>query len=339
MSLTPYEKAQVDRISSWKAVQPSVLEATLGRLASDVFGAIGSLVPQHHVGPALLKSFEMAEKVDTASEIVKLAGIESLDQIRAWSLEQCDALADKVALEGDTIGMADALVSEAGGVTTELVNLPFQAREVILLLKRIGHCYGYALNEPQEDAYLKTLIVLTHEKEVKKRQELIVRLRTLETGSISKNEIDEENSDIEADLAAGFAEGSIMEFVPVMGTIISVYNDYEYFHHLGLNARCVFQERWLRDQGKVDSIAPAATQERESTVANVYGFVRQAFYLVGFGVGYGTGFVGYGTGRIVKKNMPKLADAALEGGEKAKAEAVQLADQLKTTSRGMLGLE
>ena len=339
MSLSHYEARQVDAIAAWKAMRPSLLESTLGRLTESVYHRIGSAVPHTHVGTILLKSFELASKVDTIGEITKLAGVDSIDAISGWSLEQCDALADKVSLEGDTIGMAEAVASEAGGIATELANMPLQVREVILLLKRIGHCYGFAMNNANEATYLKTMVVLSHESDVPKRLELIERLRTLEKGDLSEEVVKEEDRDIEVDLASGFAEGSIMEFVPVMGTLVSVYNDYEYFHHLGQNARRVFQERRLRDQGKVDSIEPAAQAARESTVTNVYGFVKQFFYLTGYGVGFGAGYIGYGTGRLVQKTMPKLADTALEAGTKATTEAVQLADQLKSSSRGVLGLE
>lgn len=339
MSLSPYEVSQVEAIAAWKALRPSLLESTLGRLTESVYHRIGSAVPHTHVGSILLKSFELVSKVDTVGEITRMAGVDSIDAISGWTLQQCDALADKVSLEGDTIGMAEAVASEAGGLATELANMPLQVREVVLLIKRIGHCYGYKLDGSHDATYLKTMVVLSHESDVPKRQELIARLRTLEKSDLSEEVVKEEDRDIEVEIASGFAEGSLMEFVPVVGTLVSVYNDYEYFHHLGQNARRTFQERRLRDQGKVESIEPAAIAPRESTATNVYGFFKQFFYLTGYGVGFGAGYVGYGTGRLVQKAMPKLAETALEAGSKASTEAIGLADQLKSTSRGVLGLE
>jgi hypothetical protein len=110
--------------------------------------------------------------------------------------------------------------------------MPLQAREVILLLKRVGHCYGYPLNESHDDSYLKTLIILSHESDVAKRQALINRLISLEHGNLTQAEVEEENREIVQSIGAGFAEGSTMEFVPVVGMLVSVYNDFEYFHHL-----------------------------------------------------------------------------------------------------------
>jgi hypothetical protein len=339
MSLTAHETDQVARIAEWKALRPSVLEATLGRLTEKVYGKIGSLVPQDKVGPILLKSFEMAEKVDTTSEIAKLAGLESIDEIKTWDLDRCDALADKVALEGDSIGMAEALVSEAGGIATELLNMPLQAREVILLLKRVGHCYGYPLNESHDDSYLKTLIILSHESDVAKRQALINRLISLEHGNLTEAEVEEENREIVQSIGAGFAEGSTMEFVPVVGMLVSVYNDFEYFHHLAENARRTFQERHLRDLAKIQEIPPAVKGVRESTLKNAYSFGRELFYLTGYGVGFGTGYIGFGFGKLIKKYAPPLADASLEGGQKAKIDAIHVADEIKGRATGMAGLE
>ncbi len=338
MSLTAYESNQVAKIAAWKSVRPSLLEATLGRLTGKVFNSIGSLVPQEKVGKILIKSFEMAEKVDTTGEITKLAGAGSFTEIKDWDLEQCDALADKIALQGDTIGMAEAFASEAGGIATELLNMPLQAREVILLMKRLGHCYGYSLDDAQEDAYLKTLIVLTHETDVKKRLELLDRLRVLESGDISKEQLEEENKEIVRSIGAGFAEGTSMEFVPVVGMLVSVYHDFEYFHHLAENSRRVFQERHLRDQGKIDEIAPAEKGSRVSTLMNAYAFGREFCYLAGYGLGFGSGYIGFGFGKLVKKYAPPLGQASLEGGVKAKADAIDVAEAIKVRSRTAMGI-
>ena len=61
MSLTAYEEKQVAAIADWKALRPSLLESSLGRLSGAVFDKIGSIVPHTHVGDLLIKAFELAE--------------------------------------------------------------------------------------------------------------------------------------------------------------------------------------------------------------------------------------------------------------------------------------
>lgn len=329
MTLTAYEEKQVQAIAEWKAVRPSVLEASLGRLTSSVYNRIGSIVPHTHVGPLLIKAFELAERVDTKTEIKKLAHVHQIEDIKIKTLEECDLLTSQIQQKAESVGLTEAMLSEAGGLATELLNMPFQAREVILFLKRFAHCYGYTLEGRNADAYLKTLIILAHESDVSKRLELLHRLKALEAQSLSDEEIEKENESIAAEIGSGFVEGSLMEFVPYAGVLISVYNDFEYFHHLSIVAKHVFQERHLRDQGKVLEIPPAVKGKRESTAANFYGFTRQLVYLAGYGTGYGTGFLGYGLGLIVKTLVPPVAEGALDGGTQATTDALAAKNRVK----------
>jgi hypothetical protein len=337
MSISSYEQQQISEIAGWKSLRPSLLEASLGRLAAAAYDHAGSLVHKTHIGPTLLKAFELAEQFDTVGEIRTLAGVESIDELRHSDLQRCDALVERIALREERLGLTEAAFSEVGGLATEIANMPIQAREVILLLKRIGHCYGYPLNEDTCDSYLKTLIILGHETKVAKRLELLNRLRTLESCRLSDEEIEEENREIETKIGAGFAEGSVMEFVPYFGMLLSVYNDYEYFHHLIITARRVFQERHLRDLGKVDEILPAEGERRESTLMNVAGFARELVYTGSYALGYSGAFLGFGLVRILTDFVPPVGRGVGEGSNNAAHDARTAASHLNDSLKGTLG--
>jgi hypothetical protein len=338
MDLSDYERTQAAEIAGWKSLRPSLLEASMGRLAASVYDRLGRIVPHTHVGPTLLKAFELAERIDTTGEIRGMAGVATIDEIKSWDLQQCDALVERIALKEQSIGLSEAALSEVGGLATEIMNMPIQAREVILLLRRVAHCYGYELNDERADAYLKTLIILGHETTVAKRLELLETLRRLESDTISDAELEAENQEIEAEIGAGFAEGTVMEFVPYLGILVSVYNDYEYFHHLMITARRVFQERHLRDLGKIDVIPPASQVARESTALNLFDFARELVYTGSFGMGYGAGFVGYGLMRLIRSNLPETARGIDHGAESAARDARQAAQTVAATTRGLVGI-
>jgi len=338
MNLSEYERGQVAEIAGWKSLRPSLLEASLGRLAASVYQRIGQLVPHSHVGPTLLKAFELAESIDTTGEIASMAGVTTIDEIKSWDLQQCDALVERIALSGERRGMTEAAFSEVGGLATELMNMPIQAREVILLLKRVGHCYGYRLDNANTDAYLKDLIILGHESQVDRRLELLDRLRKIESGIVTRAEIAAENEAIETQIGAGFTAGTVMEFVPYLGVLISIYDDFEYFHHLIITARRVFQERHLRDLGKVDEIPPAQQSRRESTTLNILGFAREIVYTGSYGLGYGAGFLGYGLLQLSKDYVPPVGRGLSEGSASASTDARQTAANLNDSVKGVLGI-
>jgi hypothetical protein len=147
-----------------------------------------------------------------------------------------------------------------------------------------------------------------------------------------------ENVEIENEIGAGFTEGTVMEFVPYLGILVSVYNDFEYFHHLIITARRVFQERHLRDLGKLDDIPPAQLTIRESTAVNLLGFARELVYTGSYGVGYGAGFVGFGLLRLLKEYVPPVGRGIGDGTVNAAGDARQAADNLNDSFKGAFGI-
>ena len=51
-----------------------------------------------------------------------------------------------------------------------------------------------------------------------------------------------------------------LDFIPVAGSAVSFLFDSTFMHSVDETARRIFQERWLRDNGRVEDIEPAAVQ-------------------------------------------------------------------------------
>ena len=66
--------------------------------------------------------------------------------------------------------------------------------------------------------------------------------------------------------------------------------DYAFVRRVDGTARRVFQERWLRANGKVESIPPAAESRRRGSIEGVVAAASEVAYVGAYGVSFGVTF-------------------------------------------------
>jgi hypothetical protein len=91
---------------------------------------------------------------------------------------------------------------------------------------------------------------------------------------------------VEEDLFEDLAFGA----VPILGDLTSILMDYDFIRRVDITARRVFQERWLKEHGKLDEIHPAPMSQRRSSLEGGIDLAAQLVYLGCFGVGFGVTF-------------------------------------------------
>ena len=78
--------------------------------------------------------------------------------------------------------------------------------------------------------------------------------------------------------------------------------DYDFIRRVDITARRVFQERWLKDHGKLDEIHPAPMSQRRSSLEGGIDVAAHLVYLGSFGVAFGVVFplalIARGVGRV-----------------------------------------
>ncbi len=127
-----------------------------------------------------------------------------------------------------------------------------------------------------------------------------------------------------------------LEALPYVGDVSSIFLDYAFVRRVDVTARRVFQERWLRDREKVESIPPDPISHRRSSlegVVNVAGeLAYTGSYAVGFGVTFPAMLIGTGLSRL-----PGPAGAGLRDGAAAAArDATRSAESFRNGARDVL---
>ena len=170
---------------------------------------------------------------------------------------------------------------------TETLNVPLLLAATLRSIVRIGHCYGYTLDSEIDRLFVLGILELSTADEPERRQELFQQLEQLGPAPAGSNgrskkkrvDLDGVRTAMLEDLAFGA--------VPILGDLTSILMDYDFVRRVDITARRVFQERWLKDHGKVEKIYPAPVSRRRSSVDGVADLLAQLTYVGTYGVAFG----------------------------------------------------
>jgi hypothetical protein len=292
--LTPYESKQVKRIAAWKSRRPGLIERVADVMKWPLDKVLQRIVPGDRAARILAKLNQSADWKAGYDLIRRHAGMDELSQLRRRSLELCDHLEKRVELADAAVVTSESLLAEVGGVATELAASPAEAMLALKSVHRVAGCYGYTLDRPQDRPLVLAVIGLSMIEEPEERVRWCEKIRALEHGHIGLEDShrlgeaigadirSELSDDVVEDLGTSLLEQAMGGAVPFLGSAIGVVLDNQFIREIEQSARCVFQERWLRENGKVDVIAPA--QQRGGTLAGLNRAIYATSYAASFGV-------------------------------------------------------
>jgi hypothetical protein len=281
--LTAYEAEQVRRIAAWKSKPPNPLSELWKRISLPVAGAIEKLIPDRVVRAAVMSAYNASDFLAGQESVKRRAGVRDLAELKHKPLEQCDVLAHEVSASAKMIALIEGAATGAGGVLTTLLDVPLLYTLAIGSARKIGHCYGYRLETARDRHFVLGVLIASMAGWLELRRQRVHQLHELEDLLI-----EEIQEDIIVDEALSFLfQLEIFEGIPGVGTASGAALNWIFMRRVEKTARMVFQERWLRDNGKVERIEPAEAHARVLAHGWSGALNRAAysgFYCLGFGV-------------------------------------------------------
>lgn len=312
---TPYEAAQIRKIAAWKSMLPSRLTQTVDLLASPLTWLVGHVVPRSVVTGIVTSMETVAAHADIPAEVARVAGVTSVAELAAAPLEECDRLANLFSARAERMALAEGTALSLGG---PLVHVPQQLIAALRSVTRIGHCYGYALDQRQDRAIIIDVL------EIGMLLDPAERIRVVEALHAAMNAHSEVLGDAQEMLyhatRSMFAEEAL-DMVPVVGTAASFLFDTQFMHAVDVAARRIFQERWLRDHGLVTSIPPLPAAGRSSSIGEIGLALGQTLYCLGAVVGFVSTAPCRAVQHAVGRTGSPLASGARHGSSRAVGDA------------------
>ncbi len=207
----------------------------------------------------------------------------SLPRLRLKPLEECDVLAKQVGTAAQAMATTAGAATGAGGPLTTLADVPLLFTLALRTILTIGHCYGYPLDQRRGRPFVVGILITAISGSLETRRQRLGQIRELEDLLL-----EETPEEILTEEALTFLfQLEEFEEVPGVGAISGAVLDLAFTHRVDVTARRIFQERWLRDNGKTGGIAPTEVPARQLATGWSGALGRAAYsgcYFVSFGV-------------------------------------------------------
>lgn len=281
-SLTAYEAEQVEQIAAWKSEPPNPLSELWQMAAKPVGKAIGLVIPNVVARAAIERIDDAADLLAGQEDIKRKAGVGDLAELRDRPLEESDAMTRRVSLAAQALATAEGAATGAGGVFTTLIDIPLLFGLALRTVRKIGHCYGYTLDDRRGRSFVIGVMVTALSGSLQDRRERLNQLRELEDMLVDETE---EELVVQEVLSILF-QLEAFEEVPGLGAVSGALLNLAMVNRVAVTARRVFQERRLRDAGKVQEIEPAEATPR-ALAGGFSGVLGRLAYSGCYVVGYG----------------------------------------------------
>ena len=293
-TLNDYEASEVREIALWKSERPSLLMESYRGLFRPLSRLAARVVPKGLARKALAKVEAEVELHDAAADILKAAGASEVRELRALTLEECDRLAATVCVRSEHLALLEAALPAIGGNAVPVVGealaavaeVPLLLEAAIRAVRRIGHCYGFPLDSEADHRFVMAILDVANDDRPSGPEE--DQLQLWSPGGPPEHRAD--GSDSPDAVEESVIEDLPLEAIPIVGDVSNLVLDYAFVRRADITARRIFQERRLREDGKVESIPPSLISRRRSSVEGAVRIASEVAYVGTYGIAFGVTF-------------------------------------------------
>jgi hypothetical protein len=179
-NLTSYEAEQVRQIATWKSQPPHPFVELVRRITLPPARFLERLIPDSVVASAINRAYDVSYLLAGYRDTLRKAGISELTELQHKPLEVCDRIAIEVGVAAQAISVVEGALTGAGGVWTTLLDIPLLLILSLRTILKVGHCYGYALDELDDRRYVISVLVASLSGSLESKRERVDLLHELE---------------------------------------------------------------------------------------------------------------------------------------------------------------
>ena len=265
-TLTGYEARQVSEIAAWKAEQPSVTKRIVRAITIPISYMANKVLPKSAMDMAMDAVNKMAGQLAQDDNILKdrfvqSQGVKSLHDLDAKPLQFADSLADHVITDASRIALGMGAATGTGGPVAAAAGIPVLLAGALQVIYRVSQAYGYKIEQQRDKALMLHILALSTSASPQERSQAMANYqRQIEQSFL--NQAIEESAQKALQRAVLGAELGML--VPGFSIAFNAYLNREFVIKAGVTAKRVFQERWLRDRGKVTWIRSARKKKTDT---------------------------------------------------------------------------
>jgi hypothetical protein len=322
--LTAYEADQVAQIAAWKGRRPGFFHRTLDTLKWPLDRVFETVIPADRAKEMFSRLHRAADWNVGRDAIQSALAVDDLGAMRDGPLEHCDHAVGKLKDISREVVTGESLLANVGGLATELLALPAELLTAVRTVHRVAACYGFALEGRYDEPLVLAILGLSMLDDPEERLQARRLIRELEDrccpaedeerlSRLARERLEDQVGDeLVETLGSTLVEEKLSEGIPLLGAAIGVVLDNEFIESVEEASQRTFQERWLREHGKVDEIAPVITESDTSLGKAVSQAAYSATYAISFGLVFPTTLIArFGAQYLPTPVVEGFADGAV----------------------------
>ncbi len=224
-ALTRYEAGQLEQIEALKAEVPGVISHAMGLFALPLAWVAQKALPGAAIQGALDLSNLVARHLTDVDDVLRDAGVSSIEELRHLDLERLDRLANRVHDWAMGVAAAEDAQFIYGVLSISGAN---SMKEKVASL-----------------GFLRTLEVVLVKQTWKAMSDRAVANRLSQEGALVLART------LTRQLGINLTRRKALAVIPVIGAVVGGSANGWWLKEVGWAARRAFQERWLVDAGKL----------------------------------------------------------------------------------------
>ena len=270
MHLTKYESDQVAEIRAWKREEPSVVSKAFGIALSPITWLINKIIPESAIRGVLNFSSSAADWLTDTKDIVRDAGVNSVEDLKTLDLEKLDALSNGVHNWAIGMGSAEGGATGAVGLPGIAADIPAIIILAMRTIHKIGVCYGFEVKTLHDKEFAFAILAASGANDMVEKVSALSTLRAVEVAitketwkalaqKAASNQMGKEAGiigvkNLAKQLGINLTKRKALQAIPAIGAFVGASVNGWYIKEVGWAARRAFQERWLLENHKIIEI-------------------------------------------------------------------------------------
>ena len=241
-----YIEKQLIEISKWEQQKPSVVNTGMNKIFSPMSKFTRKVIPEVVVEKAIYHAHDIGQKLASKNDILKNAGVDTIEELRHKDLALSDKLASNVH-EGFATGLGGTatMVADVGAV----IVLAFRT------IHKIAMCYGYEVKSAEDKEFVLNILSVSGANDMKEKKEALLALKSdfLQKKIIEEVLMSNLVKKVAKQLGINLTKRKLMQIMPIIGAGIGAAVNVSYINDIAWTARRSYQLKWLADNEYIDA--------------------------------------------------------------------------------------
>lgn len=266
--MNDYEKNELVEINKWKNAEPNIASQAIGVVLKPLVWAAEKAVPQPAIEAALTATNRAAEWLSDTADIIRDGQVASIQELRSKDLQLSDQLADTVHNWAIGVALAEGTGTGVVGLPGLVADIPLLITWSLRTINKIGLCYGYESQNEADRRFVLGIMAAAGSNTMEEKAAAMVFLRQIQVMLIQKTwkVLAEEAAakklgeaalimaikQLAKQLGVNITKRAAMKVIPVIGGVVGGAVNGAFIRDIGWAARRAFQERWLKENKKIE---------------------------------------------------------------------------------------